>query len=335
MKRIGNLYQQICDIENIRLADQKARRGKSYQPGIRVFDKDRDSNQERIRLSLVDKTYCTSPYENFTIVENKVREISKLPYPDRIVHHAIMNVLEPVFMVMFTADTYSCIKGRGIHGALEAVKTALQDTAGTQYCLKLDIRKFYPSVDHDILKALLRRKFKDTDLLWLLDGIIDSAPGIPIGNYLSQYFANFYLSGFDHWLKETVKVRYYFRYADDIVILSPDKPALHELRVIITAYLAEKLKLQVKDNYHVFPVSSRGIDFIGYVARHSHIRMRKSIKKSMARAIAGGADRSVTDSYLGWAKHGNCRHLIKTLNNEKLQRTRVKNQRKEIYRQKN
>jgi RNA-directed DNA polymerase len=127
----------------------------------------------------------------------------RLPYfPDRITHHAVMNILEPIFMQLFTSDTYSCIKKRGIHAAALAVKKALRNEPATRYCLKLDIKKFYPNIDHQVLKHLLRRKFKDEDLLWLLDEIIDSAPGLPIGNYLSQYFANFYLTYFDHWIKK-------------------------------------------------------------------------------------------------------------------------------------
>ena len=227
-----------------------------------------------------------------------------------------MNVLEPFFVSMFTADTYSCIKGRGIHAAANAVKRALRDIPGTQYCLKLDIRKFYPNVDHAILKQLLRRKIKDQDLIWLLDGIIDSAEGLPIGNYLSQYFANFYLSYFDHWMKEEKKVKYYFRYADDLVILSDNKPYLHQLLSDIRIYLDEKLKLTVKDNYQVFPVEKRGIDFVGYVFFHSHTRLRKSIKQNFARMLATNRNKKSIASYNGWAAHCDSKHLLKKLLHE-------------------
>lgn len=230
MKRIGNLYNQICDIQNLRLADQKASNGKSEQYGVQKHNLNTETNLFHLQTSLLDKTYNTSEYTTFTIQDPKERIIYRLPYyPDRITHHAIMNVLEPIFRSAFTADTYSCIKGKGIHAAVRSLKTALRDYTGTTYCLKLDIRKFYPSIDHDILKSLLRKKFKDNDLLWLLDNIIDSTQGVPIGNYLSQYFANFYLSYFDHWIKETKGVKYYFRYADDLVILSNDKAYLHGL----------------------------------------------------------------------------------------------------------
>src|SRR5690349_4794648 len=187
MKRIGSLYERICSIENLQLADVIARKGKSKQHGIKIHDLNREANILQLHHSLLNKTYQTSKYTIFKVYEKKERDVYRLPYyPDRIVHHAIMNVMEPIFCSIFTADTYSCIKGKGIHAAARGVKCALKDVASTTYCLKLDIKKFYPSVDHAILKQLLRRKIKDQDLLWLLDEIIDSAAGLPIGNYLSQ-----------------------------------------------------------------------------------------------------------------------------------------------------
>jgi retron-type reverse transcriptase len=320
MKRIGNLYEQICSVENLQLADTIARKGKLKQPGVINHDKNRDNNLLVLHEMLKNKTYRTSAYTTFTIFEPKEREIFRLPYyPDRIVHHAVMNVLEPLFVSTFTADTYSCIKKRGIHAAANAVKISLKELPGTQYCLKLDIKKFYPNVNHDVLKALLRKKIKDNDLLWLLDEIVDSADGLPIGNYLSQYFANFYLTYFDHWIKENLKVKYYFRYADDIVVLSDNKPYLHQLLFDIKNYLQENLKLTVKHNYQIFPVDERGIDFVGYVFRHTHTLLRKSIKKSFARMLYKNKNLQSIASYKGWAIHCDSINLLKKLLNEQLQ----------------
>jgi RNA-directed DNA polymerase len=313
MKRINNLYERICSIENLDLADSIARRGKLNKPEIIEHDKNKEENIRNLRELLKAKAYRTSEYTIFTIYERKERVIFKLPYRDRIVHHAVMNILEPIFVSTFTADTYSCIKKRGIHAAERAVIRTLKDNPGTQYCLKLDITKFYPSVDHAVLKQLLRKKIKDTDLLWLLDGIIDSAEGLPIGNYLSQYFANFYLTYFDHWIKEDMQVKYYFRYADDMVILSDNKPYLHQVLDQIRNYLQDKLKLVVKDNYQVFPVKDRGIDFVGYVFFHTHVLLRKSIKQSFARMLARNKNPQSIASYKGWAKHCNSKHLVKKL----------------------
>jgi len=313
MKRIGNIYGQIYSMENLLLADAKARKGKKNKYGIHIHDRNKEANLLHLQDMLKSRTYKTSAYSTFKVYEPKEREVYRLPYfPDRIAHHAVMNVLEPIFRKVFTADTYSCIKGKGIHAAANNIQEALENVPGTQYCLKLDIKKFYPNIDHDILKTLLRRKFKDADLIWLLNEIIDSAPGVPIGNYLSQYFANFYLTYFDHWIKEQIAVKYYFRYADDIVILAGNKPYLHGLLHQIKQYLSTKLNLSVKDNYQVFPVQARGIDVLGYVFRHTHVRIRKGIKQNFARAMKDRKIRSIP-SYLGWALHADCKHLIKKL----------------------
>lgn len=314
MKRLNNLYEQVYSIFNLEKADEIACKGKKEKYGVITHRKNADANLMKLYNMLRDKTYKTSPYEVFKIYEPKEREVYRLPYfPDRIAHHAIMNILEPMFVANFTADTYSCIKGKGIHAAARAIEKALKDKEGTTYCLKLDIKKFYPSVDHAILKSLLRRKIKDADLLWLLDEIIDSAPGLPIGNYLSQYFANFYLSYFDHWIKENKGVKYYFRYADDLVILSANKPYLHQLLAEIKAYLSQNLNLIVKGNYQVFPVEARSIDFVGYRFYHTHTLLRKSIKQNFARMLKRRRNPASIASYKGWAKHADTKHLIRKL----------------------
>lgn len=330
MKRVGNLYGKIIDLENLREADKIARKGKNKSYGVRKFDENKDELFFKLHKNLSEMSFKTSKYHVFSMVTDagKTREIYQLPYyPDRIVHHAIMRIMEPVWVSLFTADTYSCIKGRGIHGAFRKLKDDLRDKENTTYCLKLDIRKFYPTIDHNILKDIIRKKVKDTQLLALLDGIIDSAPGVPIGNYLSQFFANLYLTYFDHWLKEVKNVKYYYRYADDIVILHSEKEYLHNILADIKTYLKNELALEVKNTHQVFPVQSRGIDFVGYVFRHSHIRMRKSIKKSFARKAAmlkkkHRLTRRETEtelcSYMGWAVHCNSKNLIKKIfKNEK------------------
>lgn len=308
MKRSGNLYTQICSQENIILADQRARKRKANQSAIKLFDANREANLAIIRDSLLMQTYQVSAYETFKIFEGKERIIFKLPYADRVVQHAIMNVLEPIFRSYFVAHTYSCIKGRGIHRAKNDLQKALKDPEATLYCLKLDVVKFYPSVDHGILKTLLRRKFKDEKLLWLLDIIIDSAPGLPIGNYLSQPLANFYLTTFDRHIKETKKVPY-FRYADDMVILSGDKPSLQALLHEIIAYLKTKLSLDVKSNYQVFPVEVRGIDFVGYRIFHTHVKLRKSIKLRYIKKMVDKPSDASKAAYNGWLKHCNSKSL--------------------------
>lgn len=327
MKRYNNLFDKIVSLDNLYEADKKARRQKSHRPEVMLFDKNKDKLLLDLQRKLINGEYETSEYYVFKIYEPKEREIFKLPYyPDRIVHHAIMNIMEPIWVSAFIKGTYSCIRKRGIHKALRDVKFALKDEINTQYCLKLDIRKFYPSIDHDILKTIIRKKIKDKRLLSLLDEIIESAQGVPIGNYLSQFFANLYLTYLDHWIKEQKKVRYYFRYADDIVILGGDKQQLRDLFYDIQDYLNNKLKLNFKDNWQIFKVDSRGIDFVGYRVFHTHTLLRKRIKKRFCKKINKLNKKQNLDkdtykqkicSYIGWIKYCNGRNLLNKMSKYK------------------
>lgn len=327
MKRYNNLFDKIVSLDNLYEADKRARRQKSHRPEVMLFDKNKDKLLLDLQRKLINGEYETSEYYVFKIYEPKEREIFKLPYyPDRIVHHAIMNIMEPIWVSAFVKGTYSCIRKRGIHKALKDVKFALKDEVNTQYCLKLDIRKFYPSIDHDILKTIIRKKIKDKRLLSLLDEIIESAQGVPIGNYLSQFFANLYLTYLDHWIKEQKKVRYYFRYADNIVILGGDKQQLRDLFYDIQDYLNNKLKLNFKDNWQIFKVDSRGIDFVGYRVFHTHTLLRKRIKKRFCKKINKLNKKQNLDkdtykqkicSYIGWIKYCNGRNLLNKMSKYK------------------
>ena len=327
MKRYGNLYARICDIGNLREAAHNAASGKRKRDEVTAFFTNLEENLAQLHRELTEKRYKTSPYDVFIKYEGKRREIYKLPFRDRVVHWAIMQVLEPIWTPQFTADTHACIKGRGMHSLLRKLREDLRnDPEGTAYCLKLDVRKFYPSIDHDKMKAVVRRKIKDPEVLWLLDGIIDSAPGVPIGNYISQYFANLYLSELDHLLKEVAGVRYYYRYADDMVLLAGDKPTLHGWLVLINDWLNEERHVDLKGNYQVFPVESRGIDFVGYVTFHTHCLARKKNKQGLCRELAklrkaGVPEAEVmllTASRAGFMLHCDSKHLFKVLNMKKI-----------------
>lgn len=309
MKRKGYLYDKICELDNLILAEKKARKGKSKQKGVIEFDKNKEDNLILLNKILINQQYKTSNYYIFKIYEKKERIIYQLPYyPDRIIHHAILNILESIFINCFTINTYSCIKKRGIHKALNKIKINLEDKENTKYCLKLDVQKFYPNVDHNILKQLLNKKFKDQKLLNLLYEIVESAPGLPIGNYISQVFGNFYLTYFDHWIKEELKIKYYYRYCDDIVIFNSDKEYLHSIRKQIQYYLKINLKLEVKNNYRVFPIKE-GLDFLGYKIYPEYVKLRKSIKKNFIKMIKYRRNKKSIASYHGWLIHGNCINL--------------------------
>ena len=324
MKRIGNLFNKVVSLENLIGADEKARKGKQKSYGVKVHDKNRMENLQKLHDVLSNGEYHTSKYSIFKIHEPKEREIYRLPYyPDRIVHHAIMNILESIWVSIFTSDTCSCIKKRGIMEAHRRISKYLKDIDGTRYCLKTDIRKYYPSINHDCLKLIIRKKIKDKRLLMLLDEIIDSAEGVPIGNYLSQYFANLYLAYVDHRIKEELHVKYYVRYADDMIFLASTKEELATILQQLKEMLTE-LKLQLKGNEQIFPVAknrydyhARGIDFVGFVFYHNQTLIRKSIKKSFARKCSSFNKKNVSDkqykqgisSWLGWAKYSNSHHL--------------------------
>lgn len=352
MKRIGNLYDKIISMDNLRRAEAKARRGKTHTYGVRDFDKDPEAKLLALYEALLTGTYKTSPYEVFTVFEPKERLIYRLPYyPDRIVHHAIMNVLEPIWVSVFPYNTYSCIKNRGIEGARKRVRKILSDPVKSRYCLKIDIKKFYPSVRHDVIKAIYRKKIKCPKTLRLLDEIVDSVNGspspidptgichgrsIPIGNYISQYLANLSISYVIHRVNEKFPDVKGVVYADDGRFYAADKAILHTLLGFIKEELA-KIDLELKGNYQIFPVANsryypktgkgdkhgRGDDFLGYKFYHKHTMIRKSIKRNFCRRVAALLKRpcplSPADfkiqvcSWLGWVKYSNSEHLLKTL----------------------
>lgn len=324
MKQYGYLYDKIYDLENIERAHKNAKKGKLHYKEVKMVDLNPQYYFQQIYEMLKNKTFCNSKYKIFTKSDRgKTREIYKLPYfPDRIIHHCIMQVLEPIWIKTLISDTYSSLKGRGIHKGVKRIKKALKNKDNTKYCLKLDVKKFYPSINHEILKKIIRRKIKDSDVLWLLDEIIDSTDGVPIGNYLSQYFGNLYLSDFDHWMKEINHCKYYFRYCDDIVVLDSNKKRLGELRKEIENYFCNNLSLKLKGNWQVFPVDARGIDFLGYRFFHNYTLLRKSIVGRFKKRIRNIKKNwqslkpinilSGVMSYWGWFKHADCFNLAKT-----------------------
>lgn len=335
MKRISHLYEQIISVKNLRLADIKARRGKTASYGVQHHDRNRESNIQALHEALLTKTFRTSTYDVFTIHEPKERIIYRLPYyPDRIVHHAIMNILEPIWVKTFTHNTFSCVKKRGIEGCARHVDKLIRKYDGRPlYCLKIDIKKFYPSIKHSVMMRIVRRKIKDRDLLWLLDEIICSVGGdenLPIGNYLSQYLANLILCYLMHKVNEKLKLDS-AEYADDFVFLSDSKERLwYAFHNVIRPTIEYELELTVKNNYQVFPIArnrydrhGRALDFVGYKFFREQKLIRKSIKQNFCRAVSRFNKRKkpMTEKeykqavapWLGWAKHSNSRHLLKTI----------------------
>lgn len=303
MKRYGNLFEKIVDLDNIILAHTNARKGKTKYKEVEKVDKDILLHCKEIQHLLISKGFKSSEYTMFIKYDKgKDREIFKLPYfPDRIIQHAIMQVVEPIWKKSLIQSTYQAIKGRGVHSCLARVKKAV-NTSGVKYCLQVDVKKFYPSIDNKLLKIVVRKKIKCKDTLWAIDTIIDGHQGVPIGNYISQYLGNLFLSELDHIMKEVYRVPNYFRYCDDIIVIDEDKELLHLHLVKLREWLFSK-KLQLKENYQVYEITdNRPVDCLGYDVTPSKVYVRKRILHNMYKAVNNKKVSSLP-SYLGWFAH--------------------------------
>ena len=322
VRRYGKLYEQVCSMDNLRLAFQKASRNKRKYTEVIDYEKNLEENLKILQNELITKTYHTGEYRQKTIYEPKERIIYILKFKHRVAQWALMNIVEPIIIPMLIKDTYSCIVGRGMHKASERT---MEYVARCDYCLKMDIRKFYPSVNQSILYSFIERKFKDKDLLYLFKDIIFSFPGgknMPIGNLASQILGNFYMNALDRFVTEELGCKYYARYCDDFCLFSNDKKQLHYFKQRIINFLREKLDLQLS-KCDIFPVS-RGVDFMGYRHFRGYRLVRKSTAKRVKRRIPAvyrkledgkisfEQFRSIIDSTLGWVEWANSYNFIKS-----------------------
>lgn len=276
-----------------------------------------------LHSDLKNKTYQHSKYEAFKINDPKPRNIHKASVRDRLLHHAIFRILYPYFDKRFIAHSYSSRKNMGTHRALIAFKKMCnkvsKNNTKTVWVLKCDIRKFFASIDHQILKDILKKYIHDTDTLNLLNNIIDSfytvpGKGLPLGNLTSQLLVNIYMNEFDQWVKHTLKAKYYIRYADDFVILSTDKTEPERYLEDIHIFLDERLQLQIHPNKVSITTLASGVDFLGWVHFSKHRVLRTVTKKRMFKNLKKKeyANDSV-QSYLGMLKHGNAHTLRKKI----------------------
>ena len=292
MKRAGNLFEKICDIQNLHEAYYKASKNKRFTAGYINFRKNPEENLEKLRKSLLDGKYTHGQYRHFIITDPKQRLISAAPFPDRVIHHAIMNVLEPVFERQFIFHTYACRKGKGTHAA---ARYAFKCAGHSEFFLKLDVRKYFDSIDHTVLKQFLCRIIKDARCLELLFGVIDSykidfegasaarKKGLPIGNLTSQFFANFYLSALDHFILEKLKPEGYVRYMDDMVIFGDSVKNLKNIFDEVDHFCLEKLALFLK--IPVFGKTFRGVPFLGWRITTSRIFLLSKTKRRMKKRL--------------------------------------------------
>ncbi len=295
MKRFKRLYSDIHSFHNLLIAFKKASKGKRSKPAVATFEVNLEKGLLRLEQELREKTYRPGPYRSFYIHDPKKRLISAAPFRDRVVHHAICNIIEPLFERTFIYDSYANRKGKGTHKAIERYQHYARQY---KYVLKCDIRKFFPSIDHAILKQELRWKIACPDTLWLLDLIIDAsnpqephAPffpgddlftpqqrrrGLPIGNLTSQFWANVYMNRFDHFVKEELGVPGYIRYVDDFVLFHNSTSVLADYRQAIQHYLA-RLRLLAHPNKTHIHATQRGVPFLGFRV-YPHYRVLQKTK---------------------------------------------------------
>ncbi len=321
VKRHGNLYGDFSDATNI---ERAAMMSDHYKP----------ENAAKVCALVERNEFIPSPSHNVTINDGKERLLTIIPEnPDKIIHRALLLILRPIWDKVFIADSYCGIKKRGQLSAAIKTRRFIQEArkSGPVYCLKFDIRKFYPTIKHDVLKALVRRSIKDKRVLRYLDAIIDSEEGVMLGSPISPYFANLYITYLCHTLKEQKGAKWLVNYADDFIILSNDKEFLHRLLREIEEYSIEKLQIEVKRNKQIFPVAldrsdkhGRGIDFLGFVFFLNETRIRKGIKQALCRKIAKlrKAKHPISRKdflqaiapWWGWLKYSDSQYLINKLN---------------------
>ena len=285
MKTYKNLFERVTDFNNLYRAFVETSRGKRHQAQVQQFEYHLEERLWEIKKELEEERYRWGRYRSFWIYDPKKRLIKAAPFRDRIVHHAIYNVLEPLFECSYISDSYACLVGKGTLAAVLRYEEFMRRLGGSGYVLKCDISQYFPSVDHGVLKMLLRRSIGDKRVLCLLEGLIDtggegSAKGMPIGNLTSQLFANFYLSPLDHYIKEVLRRKYYIRYMDDFVILDKEKREIWEVLESVRVFLPEHLKLQLNPVRVLVTPIEKGLDFLGYViypGGHKRIRHRNVV----------------------------------------------------------
>jgi RNA-directed DNA polymerase len=329
MKRHGDLWKTVISPETIELAYKRAKRGKTWQKTVKRVEDRKDEILDGVRLSLVNHTFTTSPYRQKKIFEPKPRIIYVLPFvPDRIVQHALMEPVAPIWNKMFDSGSHACRPGFGQHSA--SVK-AMEYVRNYKYVFQGDIQKFYPSINHNVALEIIQRKIKDKNVLWLFDDIVRSMPGeknIPIGNLTSQWIGNLYMTDFDHFAR-SLGCHAYLRYNDDFLMFGDSKEELQGWRRKSRIFLDEKLKLTLSKD-RVYPTWT-GVDFVGY----RHFPEKVLIRKSTARRVKGrirrlrfelatnaielDQARSVVAATLGWMKWANAYHLRRSLRLDELQ----------------
>ncbi len=339
MKKDTNLFTKIVSAESIFNAWWLFKRGKGKRKDVKEFECHLEKNIFNLHRELLSKTYQHSEYSSFFIQDPKVRHIRKACVKDRLVHQIIYTALTEIFEPKFIHHLYSSRLGKGTHKGIEAQKTMLLKVSKNNHrpcwALKCDIKKFYNSVDHKILLSLIARTVKDNNLNWLITEVVQSfhfegtqGKGLPIGNLTSQVFTNIYLNEFDQFIKHKLHQKYYLRFADDFLTLSPNKSELEALLPLMQKFLADNLELTLHPKKLILKPFSQGIDFLGYVTLPNHRvlrtktkqRMKRKLSKRIREYFSGEIDNysmnQSLQSYLGVLSHANAYKLQQEIRNQ-------------------
>ena len=344
MKTYKHLWEEYISKENFQLAYHNSLKGKGRQKTVIEFNQHPEENLEAVRQLVLSGQFHTSPYREKIIYEPKKRTIYKLPYcPDRIVQHAMVNVLKPIFVRLSMENSYACIEGRG---QIKASQKCSEYVRKYDYCLKGDIRKFYYNIDQEILSEDMHRIIWDERFMADVDDVIFSYPGgnnCPIGNLTSQWFGNFYLRKLDNFILHEIKPKGYLRYCDDFLLFDDDKAKLQRAREAIEAFLWTELKLEYS-KAEIFKTACQGVDFCGYRHFKHYVLVRKRTSKRLIKRYRdiqealesgkGGASiqrmRGQVASGHGLMKHACTAHLRKNVHHYELaERLNIKIKRKE------
>lgn len=309
------LYQKIISIEHLFQSWNEFKKNKRGRRDVQIFERNLEDNLFELHTNLANKTYQHKNYTAFNIYDPKFRHIHKATVLDRIVHHGVVSIIEPIFDKTFIYDSYSCRLEKGTHGAVKRLvnfaNTVSKNYTEDCWALKLDIKKFFASVNHKVLLNLLKRKIRDHDILWLLIQVIDSFPlGIPLGNLTSQVFANIYLNELDQFVKHRLRIKCYLRYADDFIMLSCSNDLNHWINGI-EVFLWKELKLTLHPKKITLRRLYWGIDFLGYIVLPHHVLPRTKTKRRMFKKL----NAENLHSYLGYLSHANSYQIEQELKN--------------------
>lgn len=347
MKRTGYLYEKLCDKELIRKAIIKASRKKRRRRSVRRILNNIDHYVDELYNMMVNEEFTPSPYRRFHIQDGATKKDREICcpkfYPDQVVHWMVMLVIEPLLMHGMYEFNCGSVPRRGAHYGKKYIERWFErDRKNTKYCAKLDIKKFYPSAKSPVIMRELRRVIKCKRTLRLCEIILNSSDGLPIGNFTSQWFANFLLQRLDHFIKEVLRIPHYIRYMDDMCLFAANKRLLHKAVAATKEFLAG-LQLTLKSNWQVFPTAKRAVDFLGYrffrdkttLRKNLALRMRRRVKKIHRYALRTGGkvrprDAAAVMSYCGWLTHARCHgfyeHYVKPYINFKKLKEVIRNE---------